>query len=514
LFRPFFRPLLRATRKWHLAPGSSLRYLCARSTSSHPFGTMAASRSWWEQSPPREPSPEGPSFESKPLPDSDLSDADNDQLLTRRVHILGLGSIGTLVAHSLRCMPNPPPITLMIHRPGQYEAFKRGGRAIGLINKGHEINDQQTGYDIDLYREAAEDGVERWDFIPDIPGQKHRTNPVEEAEVMPSGELYIYTLIVAVKGPTTVAALRSLKHRVNAKTTICFMQNGLGQIEELNQLVFTDPETRPTYMLGIVSHGAYMSQPCTVIHAGYGTIALGICRDRDRYPLPAPGPVRNLWELTEEERKKHHPTDKELFSNLSSRYLLRTLTRSPVLACAVFPYLDLLQLQLEKLSSNCILNPLTALLDVPNGALLNNDELLPVQRLLLAEISLVIRGLPELEGIPNVRHRFSAKRLERLFLGVTKRTAQNSSSMREDVRHGKQPEVDYINGYIVKRGEQQGIKCALNFMLMQLIKAKNSFNNGTGLPYGTKRIHGDVNPGRPDSVTIIDRSTPPRGSVG
>jgi 2-dehydropantoate 2-reductase len=145
--------------------------------------------------------------------------------------------------------------------------------------------------------------------------------------------------------------------------------------------------------------------------------------------------------------------------------------------------------------------------------MLNNDELLPIQRLLLAEISLVIRGLPELEGIPNVRHRFSAKRLEQLFLGVTKRTAKNSSSMREDIRHQKQPEIDFINGWIVKRGEQQGIKCALNFMLMQLIKGKNSLRSGAEMPYAATRIHSDVDPGRPDSVTITDRSTPSRGSV-
>ena len=475
---------------------------------------MAASPSWWREPPSSEPPEETPTFESKPLQDSELSDPDNEQLFTRRVHILGLGSIGTLVAHSLKCLPNPPPITLMIHRPEQYEAFKRGGRAISLINKRNEINDLQTGYDVDRFNGSGQDGKMRWDFIPDKEWDRPPTNPVEEGEMMDSGELFIYTLIVAVKGPTTVSALRSVKHRVNARTTICFMQNGLGQIDQLNREVFTDAETRPTYMLGIVSHGAYMSQPCTVVHAGYGTVALGICRDRDRYPLAPKGPVRHLWELSDEERRKHHPTDKELFASLSSRYLLRTLTRSPVLACAVFPYLDLLQLQLEKLSSNCILNPLTALLDVPNGATLNNDELLPVQRLLLAEISLVIRGLPELAGIPNVRHRFSAKRLEQLLVGVTKRTAQNSSSMREDIRNGKKPEIDYINGYVVTRGEQQGIKCALNFMLMQLVKGKNSMRAGVGLPYGTTRIQSDIDSERPDSVTITDQSTPSRGNLG
>lgn len=474
---------------------------------------MAQAESWWTGSPPRdESSEESFAAESRHLEESEIPQPDPEQLLTRRVHIMGLGSIGTLIAHSLRCLPNPPPITLMIHRPEYYEEFKKRGRVISLINKQNEINDEQTGYDVDLFERGPTIDQGFWRFIPDRALNAPNTNPVEQAEKMPSGELYIHSLVVAVKGPTTVSALRSIKHRINAETTICFMQNGLGQIDELNQQVFTDPARRPTYMLGILSHGAYMSSPCTVVHAGYGTVALGICRDRDRYPLP-PKASASAAELSEEDRKRFHPTDRELFANLSSRYLLRTLTRSPVLACAAFPYLDLLQLQLEKLSGNAVLNPLTALLDVPNGALFNNSDLLPIQRLLLAEISLVIRGLPELEGIPNVQHRFSAKRLEQLLLGLIKRTAQNSSSMREDMRYNKQPEIDYINGYLVKRGEEQGIKCALNFMLTQLIKGKHSLRIPKALPYETTRIEGEFDPRRPGVVTVADESTSSRGTV-
>ncbi|EHY57733.1 2-dehydropantoate 2-reductase (Ketopantoate reductase) (KPA reductase) (KPR) [Exophiala dermatitidis] len=454
------------------------------------------------------------SFDAKPLNNDDLSFQETEHLPSRRIHILGLGSIGTLVAHSLRCLPNPPPVTLMIHKHQQYEEFKRNGRVIALINKENEINDEQRGYDVDLFEGLTADGTEKWRFIPDQEWGKSPSNPVEPGARLPSGELYIYSLIVAVKGHATVSALRSIKHRVDARTTICFLQNGLGQIDELNREVFTDPETRPTYIQGVVSHGAYMTDPTTVVHAGFGTIALGICRDRDRYPLPPKSFNGNMSELTESERKRFFPTDRELFANLSSRYLLRSLTRSPVLACTVFPYLDLLQLQLEKLSSNCVLNPLTALLDVPNGALLYNDEIATVQRLLLAEISLVIRGLPELNGIPNVRGRFSATRLEQLFRAVTQRTARNSSSMREDIRNGKKPEIDYINGYIVRRGEEQGIKCALNFMLMQLIKSKHMFTKPEEtVPYATKRIKIESDPEGPGPITLSDESTPPRGSL-
>ncbi|RVX70547.1 hypothetical protein B0A52_05198 [Exophiala mesophila] len=470
---------------------------------------MSESRSWWSGPPPVDDSPSNTqTFESQPLPSDALDEIEEEKLLTRRVHVIGLGSIGTLVAHSLKCLPNPPPVTLMLHRSDMYERFKQSGRIIRLINKQSEVNDEQTGYDLDVLQA---DGY--WDYDADAP-LGFPAYPRQLDETLPTGETFIWTLVAAVKSTATVTAMRSIKHRVDSRSTICFMQNGLGQIDELNREVFTDPETRPTYMLGVISHGCHMRGHFTVMHAGFGTVALGIHRDPDRYPFPRQSSMPDLDQLSLDEKRIYFPTDKDLFSNLSSRYLLRTLTRSPVLACAAFPYLDLLQLQLEKLSANAIINPLTALLNVPNGALLHNGNLSVVQRLLLAEISLVIRSLPELKGIPNVRNRFSATRLEHLLLGITARTAQNSSSMREDARYAQPTEIDYINGYIVRRGEEQGIKCALNYMLMHLIKGKTltQLNAATpAVPYGTVRV--EARESSAGMVTLDDHSIPARGDV-
>jgi 2-dehydropantoate 2-reductase len=225
------------------------------------------------------------------------------------------------------------------------------------------------------------------------------------------------------------------------------MQNGMGQVEELNQKVFTDPALRPAYILGIISHGLYVSEPFTAVHAGVGKISVGV--------------VRDLQQSSSTHELKP-----------SSAYLLQILTQAPNLGCTTFDYSELLPLQFEKLVVNCVLNPLTALIDVPNGGMLNNDPLSHVQRAIIAEISKVIQALPEMQGSAELSTRFGTEMLTERFIYVTKLTAKNSSSMREDVRGKRSTEIDYLNGYIVKRGNDVGIDCVANALMVQLVHGK------------------------------------------
>jgi 2-dehydropantoate 2-reductase len=178
------------------------------------------------------------------------------------------------------------------------------------------------------------------------------------------------------------------------------------------------------------------------------------------------------------------------------RHLLRTLLRTPIFCATAFSPSDLLQMQLEKLAVNCIVNPLTVTLDARNGSILYNYSLTRVMRLLLSEISLVIRSLPELQYIPNVEQRFDPGRLETLVVGVANKTRDNISSMLADVRAGRQTEVEYINGWIVKKGEEQGVKCVTNYMLMHQVIGKArmvSVELGEGVPFVAARAgEGDV----------------------
>ncbi|KAF2460647.1 putative 2-dehydropantoate 2-reductase [Lineolata rhizophorae] len=338
---------------------------------------------------------------------------------TRRIHILGLGNVGKLVAHAIRSLPNPPPITLCFHRFDLVQEWFRGERKITLTT--HGVADSQHGYDIE------------------------RVKPRKDHDVQDP----IHHLILVTKAPNVVKALLSVKHRLTPSSTILFLQNGMGIVETVNRKVFSDPAQRPNYLVGIVSHGVKSDgSSFGAIHSGAGIISLGVLPVED-------GPA----------------TDAQLPE--SSQYLAQCILRSPVLAATMQPPTELLQLQLEKLAVNCILNPITALVDARNGSLLFNFSLSRVMRLLISEISLVIRSLPELKGLPNVENRFSPGRLETMVVGVATKTRDNVSSMLADMRSGrKHNEVKFINGYIVQRGEELGIQCVMNYMLVHLVRGK------------------------------------------
>jgi len=57
-------------------------------------------------------------------------------------------------------------------------------------------------------------------------------------------------------------------------------------------------------------------------------------------------------------------------------------------------------------------------------------------------------------------------------VGVASKTRENVSSMLADVRAGRRTEVEYMNGWVVRRGEEMGVRCVMNFMIKELVKGK------------------------------------------
>lgn len=126
----------------------------------------------------------------------------------------------------------------------------------------------------------------------------------------------------------------------------------------------------------------------------------------------------------------------------------------------------------RKLAVNCVINPLTALWNCPNGELKNHPQEVAS---LCAEVAAVV----EREGLHT-----SADDLRCYVEQVIESTAENISSMLQDVRALRHTEIDYITGYLLKRARAHGIAVPENARLYDLVKRKESEYErvGTNLP--------------------------------
>lgn len=115
----------------------------------------------------------------------------------------------------------------------------------------------------------------------------------------------------------------------------------------------------------------------------------------------------------------------------------------------------------QKLAVNAVINPLTAIHRVNNGALAA-PEFEGTICAILDELLQVAKQ----EGIALTFDALHARVKE-----VIRLTAANYSSMYQDLKHGRKTEIDYINGYLQQRAEQYGLTLPINSELVAQIKA-------------------------------------------
>lgn len=374
----------------------------------------------------------------------------------RRVYILGVGNVGTFVGHALAGIPQRPKVTLMMHNPKLFHNFRDNGRR--LIVQRDKLSEHKSGFDVNWQQDP-----DVWYTATRMKDGGHYVHSIDESP--------INHLILTVKSMNVTAALKSVRHRLSPHSTIVFMHNGMGVIEAVNKDVFPDPETRPSYIGGIVSHGLFRHKNFNVVHKGLGIITLGpMFTNPQAAQLSNDESDVNTYNINPEPSIPYTKPDEPLAP--STDYLLRLFARTPTITPFITNKTDLFLIQFEKLVINALINPLSVINDCTNGNLLDNEALKRVQRLLLFEICAVISALPEIQGVPGLRNRFAPERMLGLATQVMEKTAANASSMLQDAAAGRMTEIDYINGYIVKRGEELGITCALNYMLIQMVKGK------------------------------------------
>jgi len=115
-----------------------------------------------------------------------------------------------------------------------------------------------------------------------------------------------------------------------------------------------------------------------------------------------------------------------------------------------------------KLAVNAGINPVSALLRLRNGELLQRPGARAVMRQAAAEVQTVAAAMGIALPFPD-----AAEQAESAALA----SADNSSSMLQDVRRGARTEIDAINGAVVRMAEVDGVQAPVNRLLWQLVSA-------------------------------------------
>lgn len=115
-----------------------------------------------------------------------------------------------------------------------------------------------------------------------------------------------------------------------------------------------------------------------------------------------------------------------------------------------------------KLVINAAINPLTALLRVPNGELLHR----PAAHLLMGVLAQETAAVAEAKGI-HLPFDDAVRAAEE----VARKTASNHSSMFQDIRRGAPTEIDAICGAITRTGEKLGVSTPVNRVCWHLTRA-------------------------------------------
>ncbi len=225
-------------------------------------------------------------------------------------------------------------------------------------------------------------------------------------------------ILVLVKAWQTEKVAQQLGTLLSEQGVALTLQNGLGNDAILMR--FLRPER---VALGVTTVGAKMIEPGHVQFTGKGKVFLGA------HPRLA-----GISELLQ-----------------GAGFDLETVS-------------DPVSLLWGKLVINAAINPLTALLRVPNGELLTHPE----ARGLLAGAAREAAEVAACQGVV-LPYADPVEMVE----DVARSTAGNSSSMLQDVLRGAKTEVDAINGAIVAEGERLGVPTPINRVLWQLVRSLN-----------------------------------------
>lgn len=233
-------------------------------------------------------------------------------------------------------------------------------------------------------------------------------------------------LLVCTKAPDIIAALAGVAHRLAPGAVVVLLANGMGYQQQVRARW-----PRLECFSGSTTEGAFREGRRAICHAGPGSTWIGQ-PGRDTAPV---------WFDT--------------WLALPAR-------------CAWSPDID--TVLWRKLAINCAINPLTALHHCRNGELAERPELAKLVAELCTEISAIAIAAGQQRAVDD---------LHAQVMAVVAATADNRSSMLQDVLAGRATEIDYLTGYLLTQGREHGTPAPRNAALLAAVKALHANNSSS-----------------------------------
>lgn len=254
---------------------------------------------------------------------------------------------------------------------------------------------------------------------PDGSETRHFLKVTNDLSRMPAADI----ALILVKSYQTERAVKQAAQVLRPDGIAITLQNGLGNLEQLAKVIGPARAIQ-----GVTAQGATVLEPGKLRHAGEG----------QSYLAQAPGQERAVMRAARLFTKAGFAT--EVVDNADSVIW-------------------------GKLAINAGINPLTALLDVPNGHLAQDEKLQHLMSAAAGEVARVAEAL----GVQLPFADVSSKTTE-----VSRATASNRSSMLQDMSRSAPTEIEAISGVVVRFGQSLGIPTPINKFLLWAIKTKEA----------------------------------------
>lgn len=249
-------------------------------------------------------------------------------------------------------------------------------------------------------------------------GGKTRCIPVR-ATTAPARVDPVDLVIIFVKSTNTDAAARTAARLMGSGGYVLTLQNGMGNADVISKVI-----DAPRVVAGTTSHGATITGPGKIRHAGSGPTLIG------------------MWAGSELEPARR-----------IAAFLTAAGIETEISA-------DIRSVVWNKLLVNVGINAITALTGIKNGQLLDLEITKKLSRTAVQEAMAVATA----QGV-NIRADAADYVLE-----VAQATGLNRSSMGQDVDHKRPTEISVINGVVVDEARKAGLEAPVNMTLTALIE--------------------------------------------